>query len=359
MATTLDSTRTSADIAPPPKPTRPWRRTWKARGIDLLAMLIALGGSALIVAVTEMQGRLAYVGMFFLLITVLNAAVAYLRQGRKAISDAIVTSLIYTAIALVVFPLVSLLYTLIQRGIHAFTAATLTQDMSITFVDAPATEGGLLHALVGTMVLVLIATALSVPIGILTALYLTEIRGRFSGLIRFLVQAMAGVPSIVAGLFIYASLILSGIITFNGFAGASALAILMLPTVARTAEEVLKLIPEDLREAGLALGATQWRTVSMVVVPAARSGLVTAGILGVARVAGETAPLLFTIFGTTVLRLNPFDGPISALPLFVFQLFASGTEQAVDRAWTAALVLMIFVAVLFTLARVAGGKNRT
>ena len=357
MSTTI--TPSTETTTPTPKPSRPWRRTWKARGLDILAMLIAVAGSAFIVAATEMKGRLAYVAVFFLLVTALNAGLAFTRQGKKAIGDAVVTSLVYTAILGVMLPLVSVLFKVVETGRDAFTRATLTQDMAVSFVDAPFNEGGLLHALVGTMVLILLATALSVPIGILTALYLTEIRGRFSSLIRFLVQAMSGVPSIVAGLFIYASLILSGVISFNGFAGAMALAILMLPTVARTAEEVLKLIPEDLREAGLALGATQWRTVSMVVVPAARSGLVTAGILGVARVAGETAPLLLTIFGTTVLQYNPFSGPISALPLYVFQLFSSGTEAAVSRAWTGALVLMVLVAVLFTLARVAGGKNRT
>lgn len=357
--TTLLTASSKTTTPPTPTPQRPWRRSWRARSLDLSALVLALAASALVVAVTEMKGRLAYIAIFFLVATALSAALAAMRQGKKAIGDAIVTSLVYTAILAVMLPLVSVLYKVVDSGREAWTRATLTQDMSISFVDAPFNEGGLLHALVGTMVLILLATALSVPIGILTALYLTEIRGRFTRLIRFLVQAMSGVPSIVAGLFIYASLILSGTISFNGAAGAMALAILMLPTVARTAEEVLKLIPEDLREAGLALGATQWRTVSMVVVPAARSGLVTAGILGVARVAGETAPLLLTIFGTTVLQFNPFNGPISALPLYVFQLFSSGTEAAVSRAWTGALVLMVLVAVLFTLARVAGGKNRT
>ena len=132
----------------------------------------------------------------------------------------------------------------------------------------------------------------------------------------------------------------------------------MLPTVARTAEEVLKLIPNDLREAGVALGATQWRTVVMVVVPAARSGIITAIILGVARVAGETAPLLLTILGNNTTHFNPFDAPMSALPLYTFNLFRTGLNAAISRAWTGALVLMFIVLVLFVFARLGSGKKK-
>ena len=224
--------------------------------------------------------------------------------------------------------------------------------------DGPYNQGGALHAILGTIVLVLLASLISVPIGILTGLYLTEIKGRAERLIRFLVQAMSGVPSIVAGLFIYSVWIVGSSGGFSGVSGAASLSILMLPTVARTAEEVLKLIPPDLREAGVALGGTQWRTVAMVVLPAARSGLITATVLGIARVAGETAPLLLTIFGTTTTNLNPFNGPMAALPLYVFQLLRTGLNVAIDRAWTGALVLLILVTILFALARFVGGRQK-
>jgi phosphate transport system permease protein len=145
---------------------------------------------------------------------------------------------------------------------------------------------------------------------------------------------------------------------YSGFAGALALSVLMLPTVARTAEEVLKLIPNDLREAGIALGGTQWRTVSQIVLPSARSGIMTAIILGVARVAGETAPLLLTILGSTATHLNPIDAPMSALPLYTFNLMRTGLDIAISRAWTGALVLLILVLTLFIFARLLSGKRK-
>jgi phosphate transport system permease protein len=280
------------------------------------------------------------------------------RQGFKTISTSIAASLIYLATALVLLPLASVLFTVAAKGFTAVKLNTFTQDMRITNPDAPFTEGGALHAILGTFEIVLIATIICVPLGVLTALYLTEIKGRFENLVRFLVQAMSGVPSIVAGLFIYTVLIVTLGVNYSGIAGAFALSILMLPTVARTSEEVLKLIPNDLREAGVALGATQWRTVAMVVVPAAKSGILTAVILGVSRVAGETAPLLLTILGNTTNNLNPFSGPIAALPLYTFSLMKTGLDVAISRAWGGALILLTLVLILFITARLLSGKKR-
>jgi phosphate transport system permease protein len=274
------------------------------------------------------------------------------------ISNALSSSLIYIATLLVLLPLASIIFTVIQKGAAAIRWNTFTSDMRITQPDAAFTEGGALHAIVGTSLIVLIASIVSVPLGVLTALYLTEIKGRFESSVRFLVQAMSGVPSIVAGLFIYSVLIVTLGAKFSAFVGALALSILMLPTVARTAEEVLKLIPRDLREAGTALGATQWRTVAMVVVPAARSGIFTAIILGIARVAGETAPLLLTILGNTATNMNPFDGPSAALPIYTFSLMRTGLEVAVTRAWGGAFILLTLVLILFISARLLSGKKR-
>jgi phosphate transport system permease protein len=173
---------------------------------------------------------------------------------------------------LTVIPIVSILGTVVVKGLPGIKGNIFTNDRSLSTTTDPLTSGGLLHAIVGTLLLVLGALILSVPIGILTALYLTEIRGRFSRPIRFLVQAMSGVPSIVAGLFILSAVVYTITKSTSGLMGSLALTILMIPTVARTSEEVLKLIPEDLREAGTALGGTQWRTVAMIVIPAAKSG---------------------------------------------------------------------------------------
>jgi phosphate transport system permease protein len=232
-----------------------------------------------------------------------------------------------------------------------------TTDMAVTASDAPLEEGGLLHAIVGTLYIVLLASLFSVPIGVLTALYLTEIKGKAAGTVRFFVQAMSGIPSIVAGLFIYAVWMIALGNQYSAFAGAMALAILMVPTVARTSEEVLKLIPNDLREAGLAMGGTQWRTVAMIILPAAQSGLITAVILGVARVAGETAPLLLTMGGADALNLNPFAGNSSAIPFYVWKNFSLGTETSIARAWAGVLVLMIIVLFFFSLTRFLSSRK--
>jgi phosphate transport system permease protein len=223
--------------------------------------------------------------------------------------------------------------------------------MSLATPTDPLTNGGLLHAILGTMILVFVALVLSVPIGILTALYLTEIKGKFTRPIRFLVQAMSGVPSIVAGLFILSAVIYPITKANSGFMGSLALTILMIPTVARTSEEVLNLIPQDLREAGTALGGTQWRTVAMIVLPAAKSGLITAMILGVARIAGETAPLLLLTGGGDRINGNPFNDPMGSLPFYIWKSFNAGSEEAITRAWAGLLVLVVLVLILFTTAR--------
>lgn len=341
------------------KPSKPWRATPAQIVVSVALFLLAALAAWAALQVTALKGRLGFFGAFVLAQIIISMTYAWLRTGKEAAKNAFAQTLIAISAAAVVIPLTSLLWTVIDKGRYALYSGFFTNDMKLTPPDGPLNEGGALHAIVGTLVLVLIASAISVPIGILTALYLTEIKGRFEGTIRFLVQSMSGVPSIVAGLFIYAIWILGPGKKYSGFAGALALTILMLPTVARTAEEVLKLIPRELREAGLALGSTQWRTVSYIVLPAARSGLVTAAILGIARVSGETAPLLLTIFGNTVLQTNPFDGPMAALPLYVFSLLTSGLAEAVARAWTGALVLLAMVLALFTIARLISGRTRS
>lgn len=339
------------------QPGRPWRPTpaqiAKQIGLVVTAAVGALGLNMF----TGLEGRLGFAFSFIMIAIAGSALLAFTERGFEAAKNAFVQTLIVIITLIVLIPIISIIWTLVENGLPALKPNFFTQDMSLAAPDSPFEEGGASHAIVGTLQLVLIASALSIPVGILTALYLTEIRGRFASLVRFLVQAMAGVPSIVAGLFVYSAWVLGPGGKYSGLAGGMALSILMLPTVARTAEEVLKLVPNDLREAGAALGGTQWRTVAGIVLPTARSGLVTSGILGVARVAGETAPLLLTIFGASVIIYNPFNEAIGALPLYIFTYLRLGLEPAIARAWTAALVLMLIVLALFTIARYLGGRK--
>jgi phosphate transport system permease protein len=304
-----------------------------------------------------LKGKLGFVVTLLIVAMIMTALISGVRRDRKAAFNSISTVLVYVAGLFVVLPLGSILFEIISRGAGGLSWGMFTTDMAVTASDAPLEEGGLLHAIIGTLYIVLIATLFSVPVGILTALYLTEIKGKAAGTVRFFVQAMSGIPSIVAGLFIYAVWMIALGNQYSAFAGAMALAILMVPTVARTSEEVLKLIPNDLREAGLAMGGTQWRTVAMIILPAAQSGLITAVILGVARVAGETAPLLLTMGGADALNLNPFTGNSSAIPFYVWKNFSLGTETSIARAWAGVLVLMIIVLFFFTLTRFLSNRK--
>ena len=340
-----------------PQPRRPWAPTPKDRvknaGIIVGAALISL----LFVAITPLSGKLAFIAVFFVAYLVIDFTVSFAKAGRPAAVDSLFRGLVTTAIAIAITPIVSILVTVWIRGHRGLHWTLFTKDMHSNSFTDPVNQGGLLHAIIGTFLLVIVAMIISVPIGILTALYLTEIRGRFTRPIEFLVQAMSGVPSIVAGLFIYAAVLIPFTKTVNGIQGSLALAILMIPTVARTSQEVLKLIPGDLREAGVALGGTQWRSVALVVVPAAQSGLITAMILGVARVAGETAPILLLTGGSGTKNFNVFSGSLGSLPNYVWQAFSAGTPESITRAWAGILVLLLIVVILFTAARILGNQK--
>lgn len=340
------------------KPSQPWRAT-PAQSARNAGVFVLAGVAALLLNMfTGLEGKLGFTGAFIVIAIVAATVLAGRERGVEAAKNAFAQTSITIASLVVMIPLLSIIWTLVENGLPALKPNFFVQDMSLAAPDSPFDQGGAVHAIVGTLQLVAIASLISIPVGILTALYLTELKGRLAPLVRFLVQAMAGVPSIVAGLFVYSAWVLGPGGKYTGLAGGMALSILMLPTVARTAEEVLKLVPRDLREAGVALGGTQWRTVASIVLPTAKSGLVTSGILGVARVAGETAPLILTIFGASVVVYNPFNEAIGALPLFIFSYLKLGLEPAIARAWTAALVLMMIVLVLFTLARVFGGRKK-
>jgi phosphate transport system permease protein len=339
------------------KQQRPWKLTPMQILPDVLGAVFTLASTVAIVAISPLKGKLGFAVTLIFMAIVTATAVSWIRRDRKAAMNSTTTVLVYIAAVFVILPLTSVLYEIYRLGSVGFSFGIFTDDLAETSSESPLTEGGLLHAVIGTAYIVTFATLLATPIGILTALYIVEVKGRFAGLVRFFVQAMSGVPSIVAGLFIFSVWMIQLGNSYSGLAGGFALTVLMIPTVARTSEEVLKLIPQDLREAGLALGATQWRTVAMVIVPAARSGMVTAIILGVARVIGETAPLLLTIGGADAINLDPFEGNMSAFPYYVWKNLLIGNENSISRAWLGVFVLMVLVLIIFSLARVLGSAK--
>jgi phosphate transport system permease protein len=341
-----------------PSPQTPWAVSFKQRLNT--AGLIALGAilAGLIVKTTGLSGKLGFSASFFFFASLLIFTQQYRLRDLAAAKDSLLSSFATLAIVLTLIPILSIVGTVVVKGYKGINFGMFANDMTMASVNDPVTSGGLLHALIGTLLMVGGALLVSFPIGLLTALYLTEIRGNLSRPIKFLVQAMSGVPSIVAGLFILSILIIPITNEQNGLMGSLALSILMIPTIARTAEEMLLLIPNDLREAGVALGATQWRTVSGVVVPAAKSGLVTAIILGVARIIGETAPLLLVSGGADALNLNPTSGAMGSLPYYIWKAFLTGgTEEAYQRAWGGMLVLLTVIVLLFSLARYFSGRK--
>lgn len=260
------------------------------------------------------------------------------------------------AVVVALVPLVSVLAYVVQKGASGLSVGFLTHSMK--GVGPLDSGGGAYHAIIGTLEQVGIASLLAVPLGIVVAVYVVEYRGRLAPAVRFLVDVMTGIPSIVAGLFVFSFWVLGLHRGFSGLAAGIALAVLMLPVVARTSEEMLKVVPNELREASAALGAPRWRTVTRVVLPTAASGVTTGVVLAVARVTGETAPLLLTAFGFDAIRTDPAAGPQSALPLYVFSQASSAFDVAVRRAWAGALTLIAVVLLLTVAARAIAGRSQ-
>ncbi|MFC4061435.1 phosphate ABC transporter permease PstA [Planomonospora corallina] len=272
-------------------------------------------------------------------------------SAARRFKDRFVQALVYLAFALALVPLVAVLWMVIANGLARFDMEFLTHSMrNIGATDA---GGGAYHAILGTLEQVLLASVISIPVGLLTAIYLVEYGegGRLGRAISFFVDVMTGIPSVVSGLFILAFWVLALGMPFSGFAGALALSILMMPTVVRSAEEMLRLVPNDLREASYALGVPKWRTIVRVVLPTSFTGIATGVMLAIARVAGETAPLLLTVFFTDSINADPFNGPQMGLPLYVFDQAARPTDTAIDRAWAGALTLILIVMLLNLVAR--------
>lgn len=276
--------------------------------------------------------------------------------SRRRRSDRAARLLLAAGTALALVPLALILYYLVLKGIGAWSVGFFTTDPTGKFFGDP---GGIKSAILGTVEMVALATAFAAPVGVGVALWLTEYGrdSRFATLVRYFVDVLTGVPSIVFGLFIYITLVLSGVGgTFAGWKGSVALALLMLPIVTRSAEVVLELVPGSLREAGLALGAPRWKVIARIVLPAALPGIVTGVLLSVARAAGETAPLLFT---ATIVKATSYDlgGPMNSLPAQIFSDVGQAQDRLVARAWGAALTLVVMILLFTTLARLLARRS--
>lgn len=285
------------------------------------------------------------------------------RVGRLVAVDRLATVAITSGAVLLMAPLLWLVGYVVVKGLPALRLDFFREDQGAITPSMPATAGGGSHAIVGSLQQVALALGLTTPLAVATAVFLNETRSRLRRPVRIFVDAMSGLPSIVAGLFVFAVLILPyaeshEIFGNNGFMASLALAMIMLPTITRTVEVVLRLVPDGLREASLALGASRARTVWSVVLPTARSGITTAVVLGIARAVGETAPLLFTAFGASLFNGNPFSDPQESLPLFVYRNIRQPLESQINRGFTGALVLLLVVLTLFAIARFIG-RDRT
>lgn len=320
------------------------------KGAALAVLALAVGAAVLL--------RLAGAGMvqavlLAWVLTFLLPAWSVAVEGTRKATDRLVTTLVYSAFGLALIPLTSIIWTVLDRGSRVLGAEFFTFSMRNVVGEG----GGIYHAIIGTLLITGAAAVISIPIGLFTAIWLVEY-GEGTGLarwIRFLVDVMTGIPSIVAGLFAYALFVVFfGEGVRMGIGGAVALSVLMIPVVVRSSEEMLKLVPNELREASYALGVPKWRTIVKVVLPTALAGIVTGITLAIARVIGETAPLLIIAGMTDSVNFNLFDGRMATLPVFAYTSQRSPgipPEFSLERAWGAALTLLVIVMVLNLIAR--------
>lgn len=338
----------------------PVANTLTAGKLPKAAPWAMLAGSLAVFVIGDLilsQGEPNWIGAVILGViafVVLNFVIALLVEGVRQATDRLVTSLVTSAFVIALIPLVWLLETVLQYGLGTLLNGTFLNSSMRNVVGE---GGGALHAIVGTLEITGLAALISIPVGLMTAIYLVEYgTGRLARGITFLVDVMTGIPSIVAGLATYAFfVILFGEGVKMGFAGSVALSILMIPVVVRSSEEILKLVPNELREASYALGVPKWLTIVRIVLPTSVAGITTGIMLSISRVIGETAPLLIVAGFTTSMNYNPFAERMMSLPVFVYNQYVSpGTEAEfyIERAWAGALTLILIVALLNVIARV-------
>ncbi|GAB2794717.1 phosphate ABC transporter permease PstA [Streptomyces chlorus] len=321
---------------------------WYAVAVAVGSVALGLGISAVAGLDSSIQWALIAAVLFIVGSYVLSATV----EGKRQAKDRTATSLVWVAFIIAVIPLASLIWETLKRGVKVLDGYFLTHSMGVVADTEPG--GGIYHAILGTLEQVGIASLISVPIGVLTAIYLVEYgRGKLAQAVTFFVDVMTGIPSIVAGLFILSLWIIILDMGYSGFAGSLALCILMIPVVVRSTEEMLKLVPNELREASLALGIPKWRTILKVVLPTSIGGITTGVMLAIARITGETAPVLLLVWGTSVINANPFQDPQASLPMYIYLQYqnSGGEGAAYDRAWAAALTLIAFIMILNLVAR--------
>jgi len=347
------------DAGRPPSP----RRLTGVRTPDVLALVGALAAALsttglLWTQIAPFSGLIGYIVMTWGLFVLFYALLVSFDQNGPAVRDRVASVVVHSLGALVVLALGYVIAYTFFRGWHALVHLNFyTQDQRTTGPLSPLTQGGVLHAIVGTLIEVGIAMGIAVPLGLLAAVYMNEVPGALSRFVRTVVDAMTALPDVLAGLFIYATLILWLRRGFFGFAAGCALGVTALPIVARASYVVLRLVPGGLTEASYALGSGQWRTVWHVTLPTARSGLATAVILGTARAIGETAPVLLTAGVSNFLNFNPLSGPMMSLPLLAYISVSAPEITEIERGFGAACVLLVLVLFLFAAARSIGGRG--
>ena len=354
-----------ADPGPAEVPTEEIRRTSGRTKEDVYTLVGAAAASLatswlFYTMILPFDGTPGFVVTWYAVFVAFYAGLTALANPREVVLDRVVSTAVVAAPTLVGVALASVVIMTLVKGMPALLHTNFfTQDMSGVRADDPFTKGGILHALVGTLIEVAIAVAIAMPLGLAAAVYMSEVGGRGARLVRTVVEAMTALPSIVAGLFIYTICLVYLGMPASGLAAALALAVMALPIMARASYVVLGVVPGGLREASYALGAGRWQTVWRVVLPTARPGLATALILGIARAVGETAPVLLTSGASTFLNTNPVKDPMNSLPLFIYASIQSGSPEMEERAYAASAVLLILVLTLFLLARlVAGGRRK-
>src|SRR5215469_4321876 len=303
-------------------------------------------------------GVFGYIVVSWLLFVLIYALLVAFDSSRPTVRDRIASAIVHSLAFVVLVALVLVVVYTVIKGWDALGHVNFyTQDMHSTTPRDPLTKGGVLYAMVGTLIEVGIAMAVAVPLGLLAAVFLNEVPGRLNRLVRTVVDAMTALPDILAGLFIYATLILIFGLGLSGLAAGCALAVTVLSIICRAAYVVLRLVPGGLTEASYALGSGYWRTVWHVTLPTARSGLATAVILGAARAIGETSPVLLTAGATFYFNFNPVNGPMMSLPLAAYTLVANPEPNYIARGFGSAVVLLALVLVLFAIARMIGGRG--
>jgi phosphate transport system permease protein len=348
-------------VEPAPSTPRRLRRNtlddYLELGGSLVASLALVG--VLYGHVLATRGLVGFIICWFCAFIAIYAVAVRFDNPRAVVIDRVVQATIYALSAIVVVALASAVVYIFARGWQALSHTNFyTHDMAGVSPDAPLSQGGIYHAILGTIVEIAVAVAISLPFGLITAVYMSEVGGRWSSSVRTVVEAMTALPEILAALFVYVVLVVDFGWPKSGFAVSVAMSVTMVPIIARTGEVALRIVPNGLREASNALGGSQWRTTWKVVLPSARAGLATALILSIARGIGETAIPLLLSGASSFVNVNPLTNPMNSLPLFIYSAYVTHEPIAIERAFGAASVLLIMVLTLFVATRIVARDRK-